>query len=295
MNPGADIEVCVVAYGNETTIERCVASVGQLGPAARVAVCDNHPDGASAVAARRAADAIGVTFRALKRPDNPGFAVACNLLASTSSAEWLVFLNPDAAISAWPGVDELPPGLVGPRLVDVRGRVQHNHGLRRSMWDEVARRLQRRPRRPRGAGYVSGAAMVVRADDFRGVGGFDERYFMYYEDIDLCRRLNDAGVPVWSSDDVEVVHIGSHSASSDPEAAALRSYRSGVTFHRTWSRAPWRFSLIVLVDSALRRAVARLGVRVPGSPAAKATLRAAAADLAAPLRRRRRHGRHDPD
>ena len=54
--------------------------------------------------------------------------------------------------------------------------------------------------------WVAGAAILLRRDDFEGVGGFDEAFYMYGEDIDLCRRLADRGVASWVLTDVRLEH-----------------------------------------------------------------------------------------
>lgn len=280
------VEACIVAYGNETTIGSCIDSLRQLGDDVAVALCDNHPDGATAPLAEQVAAERGLKFRSILRPDNPGFAAACNALAAGSTAPWLLFLNPDARLVSIGPLQATDRGLRGARLLDRAGSEQHNFGRNRSLWDELARRLQVRPRRPTGTGYVSGAAMLIPADDFRSVGGFDERFFMYYEDIDLCRRLNEAGLPVSVDPEFVVEHIGGYSASAQPGTAALRSYESGRAFHRRWAGSATGFTALVVVDSATRHSLHTLHVPVPGGPGSSKVLRRAFADLRADLAER---------
>ena len=276
----------MVAYQNEETIDHCVSSLVLLGPNARLAICDNHESGGTIPVAQTSATRLGLPFRSLHRPDNPGFAVACNELASESTAAWLMFLNPDASLQAWPGIGRLPAGLSGARLINSRGHETHNYGFKRTMFDEVARRLQLPRRRPRGHGYVSGAAMVLPTHIFQQVGGFDERFYMYYEDIDLCRRLNEADTKVWLRSDFVVKHIGGHSTASDPERAAVRSYESATAFYGKWRGSSWAFSLVALVDGALRHALSRIGLPIPGGRGAESIVRLAWADVLRSLRAR---------
>lgn len=274
-----DVEVCLVAYANEGTLGPCIESLSCIDVPLRVALCDNHPDGGSVAVAEAAADRAGIELRLIRRPDNPGFGAACNALASGSTATWLLFLNPDASIESWPGLAGRSPGITGARTLLPDERRQHNYGRRRSIWDEISRRLQIPPREPAGTGYVSGATMLVRREEFARVGGFDERFFMYYEDIDLCRRIVEAGGEVHVDESFVVRHIGGHSASSDPSGAAMRSYRSAREYHRKWSGTAARFDIVVVADSAVRVGLARLGLGVPGAVGARATLRAAWANL----------------
>lgn len=277
--PPDDVEVCIVAYANEATLVQCIESIAHIDTPVRVALCDNHPDGGSIVVAEDAARRAGIALRSVRRPDNPGFGVACNELAAGSSATWLLFLNPDASVESWAGVEGRRPGITGARTLQSDGRPQRNYGRHRSIWDEITRRLQIPPKSPAGSGYVSGAALLIRRNDFDQIDGFDDRFFMYYEDIDLCRRIVEAGGEVHLDDAFVVRHVGAHSASSEPATAAMRSYRSAREFHRKWSRSAVAFDLLTVVDGLVRVALARLGIKVSGAVGAQATWRAAWSNL----------------
>ncbi len=270
-----EIEVCIVAYANRATIAECIESLRTLGVATSVALCDNHPDGDTVVLAVPAAVLVGLDIRTITRPDNPGFAVACNQLAAASKAAWLLFLNPDASVVRWPGLETMRAGITGPRIIGPSGRRQYTYGRRRNILDEVARRLQIRPRLPDGHGYVSGAAILIPRVDFEAVGGFDETFFMYYEDIDLCRRVVEVGGEVRLDDSFVVQHIGAYSASRNPAATALRSYRSARSYYQKWTGTTRWIDLVVLVDSAARVSLNSLWIRVPGAAGSRATLREA--------------------
>lgn len=266
------IEVCIVAYDNAPTIGTCLESLVALGPGVRVGLADNHPELTTVSAAQVAARSAGVELRILDRPDNPGFAVACNALAADSDADWLLFLNPDAAVRLWPGEQVFRPGITGPRIYGANGRRQHTFGRRRSIRDEIARRLQIRPREPRGTGYVTGAAILLSRAQFVELGGFDERYFMYYEDIDLCRAAVEKGWPVRIEATWEVEHVGGYSAAKNPDATALRSYESARCFYEKWTGTTIWIDLVVLVDSALRVLAGTVRLPVPGTEGSRSTL-----------------------
>lgn len=282
------IDVCIVAYDNAATIEQCITSLSVIGSGVSVALADNHPGQTTVDAAQVAAARAGIPIRVIDRPDNPGFAVSCNALASESGQDWLLFLNPDASIRSWPGNAAMGGGITAPRIYGSDGRRQHSYGRRRSMLNEVSRRLQIRPREPKGTGYVSGAAFVIARQEFLDVGGFDDRYFMYYEDIDLCRTVVESGGTVRIEPTFVVEHIGGYSAAKVPASTALRSYASARQFHRKWSGTTLWIDLLVLVDSAARVAAARLGCRVPGAEGARATVSEARLRLSGRFRRRSR-------
>jgi GT2 family glycosyltransferase len=150
---------------------------------------------------------------------NTGFAAANNQAAALADTPYLVFLNPDAFpapawLSALLGVAERYPetGAIGstqvradaPNLLDGTGDVLHASGLAyRSNYDKVA------PPPPLGESFAAcAAAMLVRREAFEAVGGFDARYFCFFEDVDLCFRLRLAGWRVLQTPDAIVEHVG---------------------------------------------------------------------------------------
>jgi N-acetylglucosaminyl-diphospho-decaprenol L-rhamnosyltransferase len=112
----------------------------------------------------------------------------------------------------------------------------------------------------RDAGWLSGSCLLVRRDAWEGIGGFDEEFFMFFEDVDLGRRLGQAGFrSVWTSR-AEVTHIGGHSWRSDPapmlaahHASAERYVR--LRYPRGW-QAPIRAAVSKGLASRLRREIA---------------------------------------
>jgi N-acetylglucosaminyl-diphospho-decaprenol L-rhamnosyltransferase len=205
-------EVCVVAYRNEDTIGALVESLSLLGPSIGLAVHDNGPDAATLPLAEQAAADAGIPFRRdVCRTDNCGFAAGCNALAAGSAAEQLLFLNPDALLVRVPADLRAAGRVVGAQVVDREGTVLHTSGRGRTLRDEMALRwLRRTPPPPSGRGYVSGVALLVDREVFARLGGFDEAYFMYYEDVDLGRRAGAAGVPVVGDPPGQVEHNGGH-------------------------------------------------------------------------------------
>jgi N-acetylglucosaminyl-diphospho-decaprenol L-rhamnosyltransferase len=98
-------------------------------------------------------------------------------------------------------------------------------------WTRRYRQIGQEQHRPRDADWVSGAFFLVRRTAFDDVAGFDERYFMYVEDVDLCWRLRQAGWTIRYEPSAEVTHEQGRSASRHP-------YRMLVAHHRSM----WRFA-----------------------------------------------------
>lgn len=254
------IDVAVVTYNNADTIGPLAASVERWLPGSEVLVCDNSPDERTLTALA----ALPVTVVASGR--NLGFGSGCNLLAKSSSADWLLFLNPDATILRFDlDVEDLPRmGLLGPIIRNTSGEAQRTHGPERTLTAEALARLARRqprvdlePSERVERGFVSGAAMLIRRRDFERLGGFDDStYFMYYEDHDLCRAVRAAGGHVYVDPRFEVEHLGGHSARQAHLEALIRSNDSATAYHAKKGRAASiAFRTVALTETLVKTIV----------------------------------------
>ncbi len=192
----------------------------------------------------------------IKAEHRQGYGAGVNLGAGSSRSSHLLVLNSDLVLhrgllSGLAGyLDEHPGvGLVAPVIRDREGREQADaggHFLRKWGSDEE-----------RGE-WRTGAAFMIRRQTFQEMDGFDERYFMYWEDTDLCLRLQHAGLRVATDDAVVVVHT---SGGSDARASSRyrNAARSRDLFLRRWSYpAPQRVLLFALARCKL------LALRVRG-------------------------------
>ena len=254
----SDVEVLIVSYNSAEEIERCLASLRRAAPLLAVAVREHGNDAPALQALRAVLDAHPAPTRLEHDPANPGFGAGCNALARSSRAELLLFLNPDAEVVVWPWSKDRPPPhgrVIGP-VMSGPGRPEDHSGVSYRLRDEIARSwLRRRGRRPTGKGFVSGAALMLDAASFDRLGGFDASYFMYYEDIDLCLRANDAGIPTVIEPRWLVRHGRAHSTASRFGTALVWSYESGSRFHASRGTPLAAYRAYVLAD-----AVGRAGV-----------------------------------
>lgn len=181
---------------------------------------------------------------------NLGYGPGANLGARSASEPYLLICNPDlvvrpGAVSALVARLEADPGLgvCGPMLRDADGEVYPSGrdfpGLLDAVghafvgliwggnpWTRRYRHLGGDQHRARPADWVSGAFMVVRRIAYESVGGFDESYFMYVEDVDLCWRLRRAGWGVFYEPAGQVDHEQGVSASRHPYRMLLEHHRS---------------------------------------------------------------------
>jgi GT2 family glycosyltransferase len=194
------VSVIIVNWNAGPALEACLGSVGPGD--AEVIVVDNASTDGSAAAARAGFPGV----RVLETGENPGFAAGANRGAAAARGDVLVFLNPDArlldgALAALVDALLLVPGagIAGGALVDERRRWQPAWArfapIPHLLLDTTIGRLgSRMRRRPYAVDWVYGTFMAVRRDVFRQLGGFDARYFLYGEDLDLCYRAGRLGV-----------------------------------------------------------------------------------------------------
>jgi GT2 family glycosyltransferase len=249
------VEILVVSYGSERAIAQLLNSLRATLPDTPVAIREHAAEAAHLRAIEQLAACHTAPVRIEHDPTNPGFGAGCNALARRSTAEFLLFLNPDTELVAWPWSDaHAPPRqtVVGPRMVGSGGPGEH-FGRTYRIRDEIARSwLRRKGHRPSGRGFVSGACLLLDRSSFESLGGFDEGYFMFYEDIDLCLRANEEGLATMIEDAWIVRHAGAHSTRKLFATALIWSYESGTRFHGRTRGAAGRFRLYVSVDSSLR-------------------------------------------
>lgn len=240
----------VVNYNAGEALIGCVQSLMADGVRDVVVVDNGSGDGSMAALA-----AACPAARAIVAGRNLGYGGAANLGLRTTSAEYVIVCNPDlvaqpGAVTALAAVlDERPEvAVAGPMLREPSGVVYPSgrefpgmgeaigHGFvglfwGGNPWTRRYRRIGQEQHRAREADWVSGAFLFLRRQAFEDVGGFDERYFMYAEDVDLCWRLHRAGWTVRYEPAAEVVHEQGRSTSQLP-------YRMLIAHHRSI----WRFA-----------------------------------------------------
>lgn len=284
----SSIEVLVVSHDSASEIDRLLRSLSDLLPDAQVAIREHAGAAAFAALVRVADDHPGV-IRVEHDPINPGFGAGCNALAAGSGADVLVLLNPDTELVAWPWTDASPPPIgtiVGANIVGARS--SDHYGTTYRIRDEIARSwLRRTPAVPEGDGFVSGAALLIDRRTFESLGGFDERYFLFYEDIDLCLRANAAGVPTVVEPRWHVRHARAHSTRRRFAAALASSYESGVRFHQSFGRSVAGYRAYVAADALMRAVVHTVRRDRTTTTAYLQLIRRALGDLARPGRRER--------
>lgn len=166
------------------------------------------------------------TVTVIKNKKNSGFGAACNMGAKLAQGEIILFLNPDTQLLydyTFDIADKFNQqknlGVIGPRLVADNGKAQWwCAGKDISFWQIFKNKLgiiesKKIWESKDGvfADWVSGAALFVKKELFEAVDGFDEKMFMYFEDMDLCRRIRKLGRDVLFFPEISIRHSGGKS------------------------------------------------------------------------------------
>jgi N-acetylglucosaminyl-diphospho-decaprenol L-rhamnosyltransferase len=244
----AGVSVVAVTYSPGPSLARFLDSLAAASSEpVEVVLADN---GSTDGAPEQAAERPGV--RVLATGANLGYGRAANLGVAATGTDWVVVSNPDvvwqpgaldellAVASRWPRA-----GAVGPLIRTEQGEVYPSarelpslaqgigHALLGTIWP--GNRWTRRYRREqlpeeRTAGWLSGSCLLLRRAAFDSVHGFDPRYFMYFEDVDLGERLAAAGWLNVYAPSAEIVHTGSHATDQNRRAMFVEHHRSAYRY-----------------------------------------------------------------
>jgi GT2 family glycosyltransferase len=210
MTGSSRILAVVVTYESSAVLESCVAALRASSShhQLEVRVVDNASrDGSAELATRLCGEA-----NVIRLPENRGFAAGVNAGLAGAEQEWLAVINPDLVLAANAldplvacGEREPRIGIAGPRVELHDGRREPTAGIFPTPAREWAHALlldrvlglpgrrARQPERTEDVDWLSGCAWLVRREAWRAYGPLDEGYFMYYEDVDFCRRLASGG------------------------------------------------------------------------------------------------------
>jgi N-acetylglucosaminyl-diphospho-decaprenol L-rhamnosyltransferase len=296
VNAPPSLDVVIVAYRCRDLLRICLASVFEHSPrrAMRVFVVDNASGDGTPAMVRETFPAVEL----LVNSSNRGFSAANNVAIRAGDGDYVLALNPDTELTAGALerlcalMDARPEvGICGPALVQADG--SPDHAARRSFPTPLSALghfsgIGRRRRSGALAAYrapevdsgpvdaVNGAFMLIRRLALDQVGLFDEGYWMYMEDLDLCYRFAEAGWTTWYEPSVRVGHLKAGTSGKH------RSLRLNHAFHRGMARfyrahyaadnnpllnlAVYAGIALKLAASALRSAAARALARVTSAP-----------------------------
>ena len=222
MEKESKISFIIVAFRSENHLERCLYSL--LDKTANIQK--------EIIVVNNGSYSFNFGDRAkVINSSNKGFGSACNLGAKEASGDILCFLNPDTEIISadlekiFSEFENNKIGIIGPKLVDENDNIQewsagkevnlsdvilNNLGLKRSkrIWES---------KEEVECAWVSGACLFIKKELFEKLNGFDEKFFLYFEDIDLCKRARDLGYKVLYFPEFVVKHFGGKSFENKKE------------------------------------------------------------------------------
>lgn len=278
---GSRVAAVVVDYDAGGLLGSCVRSLLEDGVRQLVVVENGNP-----ATARQALDGLTVPLVVTGR--NLGYGAGANRgIASSGDSEYVLVCNPDLRVHAGAAgrlvaaLDARPDwAIVGPRIVDPSGAEYPSVRRFPSMLDAAGHallalvrpdnRFSRRYRdrvgdEARAVDWVSGACFCARRSALEELGGFDEAYFMFAEDIDLCWRAHQAGWGVGVEPQAVVTHVHGVSRRHNPYRMLMAHHRSALRFEARRAQGAERLALpaaaavlgvrlgMALADEALRR------------------------------------------
>ncbi len=221
------VSVIQVTYNSAGFTIDCINSLMGSNPSREFIVVDNASSDGSA-------DLIASKFpeiKLIRNNQNLGFAKGCNMGVREAQGEYLAFINPDS-LDLTKSISKMAKYLdthhdisaVVPRLLETDGSVQNNIARLPNLGNVASEYLfghmtaWYRPseiKKPAPVESFSGAAFMIRVEDFRAVGGFNERYFMYVEDVELGHALREAGKKIVYLPDAVLTHHGGKSTENN--------------------------------------------------------------------------------
>jgi GT2 family glycosyltransferase len=268
------IAVVVVTWNSRDDVGPCLRSLEAVTLPLEVVVVDNASEDRTAALVRQDFPSV----RVIDAGSNLGFAKACNLGFRTTSAPLVLFLNPDAcveagAVEALSAVLSRRPdvGIVGPATRNQDGTPQVSFGPDLTPWNEwrqrrlvrgvaarepaVLREVEALCAREHEPDWVSGSCLLARRSLLDRLSGFDEGFFLYEEDADLCLRARQAGARVVFTPRARAVHRQGRSMERSAGRAGREYDRSHRLYYRKHGNPLSRAALFVWL--AVRRLTGR--------------------------------------
>jgi hypothetical protein len=221
------LSVIIVNYKSEQFLENCLASLySKYTPDVEIIIINND--------ATTKLPEIAITFpqaKIINNQKNIGFGSAHNQGAKKAQGKYLFLLNPDTTVQT--GIEKAliflennpEVAIIGSNLVSLDKQTQSwiagvsvcLSDLLKNNFGLIASKKIWQSKTKIEADWVSGGAMFVRKNIFEKVGGFDENFFMYFEDIDLCKRIQKLGNKIFYHPEIKIQHIGGASFSNKKE------------------------------------------------------------------------------
>ncbi len=242
----SELSVILVSFNDWIHLEKCLQSLLAVPPEKNlevVVVDNNSSDGSPGLVKDRFPE-----VKLIRNEKNLGFARACNLGIQASAGEFVLFLNNDTIANVQAlsvlleKIRENPSiGAVGPALLSGQNTYQVSFGKKVDFFSEFiqkgffnlyyAKKL-RSDSKVRDVGWLSAACLLARRKALEEAGCFDENYFLYFEDIDLCYRIKQSGWILRFLPQAHIIHFGGTSTSALKIFSRYHYRKSQIYFYR---------------------------------------------------------------
>ncbi len=214
------ISIIIVTFNSAKTIKACLDSIIQFSPNTEIIVVDNSSEDDT----RKIIHGFGSRVKLIETGANLGFARASNMGVKSATGEFIIFLNPDTRIIEKNSLSRLGKsleensqyGLIGSKLIYPDGleqaRVRNLPTVGRAFQEYILQRkgtydfYQPNCKTLCEVECVIGACIIIKKELFLKIGGFNEKYFMYFEDIELCKEVRRLGYKIGFLPEVTVEH-----------------------------------------------------------------------------------------
>lgn len=268
-----ELSIIIVSYNTADQIGRCLDSIAAAACCPQeVIVVDNAStdDGATLIGKNNP------SVRLMVNTKNRGFAAANNQALAVCRGDFILFLNPDTEVQpealrrVMAYMEKNPHiGLAGPKIVNPDGSLQESISYRYPGQKHAGEELQGLKG---DIACVLGAAMIARQESIKKVGGFDEDFFLYGEDQDLCLRIRKTGYEIGFIASASILHLGGQSERATPTIELWRKKtRAEYLFYRKHylPRTIGRIARQELLKARFRTAVLNLTRHFPNHKQAR--------------------------
>jgi GT2 family glycosyltransferase len=248
--PSNFVSIILVNFNGEDVLFDCLSSLEKFVPKhnSEIIVVDNNSqDNSINIIERKFPD-----VRLIKLPQNLGFGTGNNAGAKEAKGDFLFLLNTDTIVTSdfLPHLLELMSlnsdvGIIGPKLVFPDGKFQVSFSPEISFTGEIrAKKMHKNSYNEnklhliekdfqsiKVVDIVVGAAFFIRKDLFALLGGFDEKFFMYFEESDLCKRVRDKGYKILYTPHISIIHLRGHSVKKSSDRMSLEYRKSQIYYY----------------------------------------------------------------
>ena len=261
------LSIIIINYKTFDLTKKCIDSLHDLlskeiGKDVEIIIVDNGSGEDEVSSLQKLRDKIG--FKLVLSKENLGFGAGCNFGTQMAQGENLLFVNSDAKVTL--GIIEMADelnrendlGILGGKIIAENGQTEKSAGKFYNIWHLFLMLIggQRfgidrfKPKTFEKVDWVSGGFMMVKKEVFEKLSGFDESYFMYLEDMDLCLRALKTGFKTYYFPNAQIVHR--QHGSSNRQFAIINIYKSLITFYRkNTSKIEYNIAISLLFSKAI--------------------------------------------